>query len=55
MVLQSVLGLSDPCSEAALRFAAKGLIGRDGSGYGLGATGFALCGFSHPRLGKYEL
>lgn len=55
MVFQSVLGLSDPCSKAALRFAAKGLIGRDGSGYGLGATGFALCGFSHPRLGKYEL
>lgn len=55
MVFKSVGELLDLPSNTAEKFAAKGLIRLDGSGYRLGATGFALCGFSHPRLGKYEL
>lgn len=55
MVSKSVWELVTLTSSAAEKFAAKGLIRLDGSGYRLSATGFALCGFSHPRLGKYEL
>lgn len=55
MVFKSVRELVALTSSAAEKLAAKGLIRLDGSGYRLSATGFALCGFSHPRLGKYEL